>query len=152
MECRSRWRFAPGDRSEDAVEIFSQCLCSGELNRVVYGSADVLVAGQQSCSARPLEKVVRAGEIVSCEARPPVDRIDEIDDGVVTGEVERPTRRGDDDRRTIPDQPQSEVSIGPTVLAVMWLVETRRTASLILVAHLANISPGWRPVRVRSVD
>ena len=69
------------------------------------------VASQQSCGARPFEKVIGTGEIVSCKGRPPVYCVDEIENGVVTGEVERPTRRGDDDRRTIPDQSQSEVSL-----------------------------------------
>lgn len=111
------WGLGAGDRSEDAVEILSQLLGGSELSRFVRGAVGAPF-GQQSCSARPQEEVVRAGEIVSREARPRVDRIDEIDDSVVTGEVERPTRRDRDDPRTIPDQCESQVSSEVPTLTV----------------------------------
>ena len=138
MECRCTWRFAAGDRSEDAVELFSQRLRGSEVDRVVHRAADLPVAGQQSCGARPLENVVSASEIVSGEARPPVDRIDEIDDCVVTCEVERPTRRGEGDRRTIPDERQSEVSIEPSMLAVAAADVLRDAAIMLLAVPLAR--------------
>jgi hypothetical protein len=111
LECCGTRRFALGDGSEHAVEVLSQRHGGGELDCIIVGAVDLPVAVQQSCGARPLEHVVRGGEVVSSERRPSVDRVDEIDDGVVTGEVERPTRRDDDDRRTIPDQRMSEVSL-----------------------------------------
>jgi hypothetical protein len=155
LECRRARRFAPGDRSEDAVKIFSQRLCGRELTRVVHGVAGLPVTGQQSCGACPLEKVVSAGEVVSCEARPPVDRIDEIYDGMVTGEVEGPTRRDDDDRRTIPDQPKSEVSLevlplrdAATMLRAVPLARDVVHHSHTDVAHSVVASATWRATRV----
>ena len=122
------------------------------MTRVVGCAADVPVARQQSGGARPLEQVVRAGEIVSGEVRPPVDRIDEIHDGVVTGEVEGPTRRGRDDRWTIPDQPQSEVSIclrdAATMLRAVPLARDVVHHSQTDVAHSVVASATWSATRV----
>ena len=103
-------RFTDGDRAEDAVQVLSQGHGGCELACIVLGAVDLLVAAQQLRRDRPLEHVVHSGKVVSSERRSPVDRVDEIDDGVVAGEVERPARRDSNDRRTIPDYCKLEVS------------------------------------------
>ena len=103
-------RFTVGDRAEDAVQVLSQGHGGCELACIVLGAVDLLVAAQHLRRDRPLEHVVRSGKVVSSERWSPVDRVDEIDDGMVAGEVERPARRDGDDLRTIPDQRKSEVS------------------------------------------
>ncbi|MEY2523169.1 MAG: hypothetical protein QOJ66_1734 [Ilumatobacteraceae bacterium] len=118
-------RFTVGDRTEHAVQGLSQRHSGGELLCIVVGAIDLLVAAQQARRDRPLEHVVRRGKVVSSERRSPVDRVDEIDHGVVAGEVEGPTRRGDDDRRTIPDHQSSQVSPAILTLTVATIAPCR---------------------------
>jgi len=120
-------RFTLSDWAEHAVQVLSQRHRCGELVRIIVGAVDLSVAGQQSRRDRPLANVLRCGKVVASERRPPVDCVDEIDDRVVAGEVERSARRDGDDRRTIPDRYRSEVSSDVLALTVAPIAPVEST-------------------------